>query len=69
MLLTGSARAGCDNVSFMGSFRASGLGVSLDCRPHKVHAWVGAIRVHVVIPGEFAHDEYGAIESTDRARV
>ena len=69
VLLAGSARARCDNVSFMGSFRASCLGISLDCCPHEVHAWVGAIRVHVVIPGKFAHDEYGAIESTEGALV
>ncbi len=53
----------------MGSFRASGLGISLDCRPDEVHAWVGAIRVHVVVSGEFAHDGYGATGSIERALV
>ena len=67
MLLTRSARARGDNVSFMGSFCASGLGVSFDRRPHKVHAWVGAVRVHVVASGEFAHDGYGATGSIERA--
>ncbi len=69
MLSTRSARAGCDNISFMGSFWASGSGVSLDCRPYEVHAWVGAIRVDIVASGVFAHDGYGAIESIEGALV
>ena len=67
--LTNPARAGRDNVSFMGSFRASVSGVALDRRSDKVHAWVGTIRVDVVASGVFAHDGYGVMEGIEGRRL